>query len=61
MRKIIQKIHFSRLEVGRTTSRWIFWRKSKNQNFAFLKKKKNIFQERLCKRLKNIYFFLNVK
>ena len=27
------------LEVGKTTSKWIFWQKSKNQNFAFLKNK----------------------
>ena len=39
MLKIIQKIHFLYLEVGKTTSRWIFGQKSKNQNFAFLKKK----------------------
>ena len=38
MLKIIQKSHFLYLEVGKTTSRWIFWRKLKNQNFAFLKK-----------------------
>ena len=38
MLKIIQKSHFLYLEVGKTTSGWIFWRKSKNQNFAFLKK-----------------------
>jgi hypothetical protein len=36
-------------------------KKSKNQNFACKKKKSNIFQERLCKRLKNILFFLKVK
>jgi hypothetical protein len=34
--KLSKKLY---LEVGRTTSRWIFWQKSKNQNFAFLKKK----------------------
>ena len=39
MLKIIQKIHFSHLEVGKTTSRWIFWRKLKNQNLGFLRKK----------------------
>ena len=38
MLKIVQKSHFLYLEVGKTTSEWIFWRKSKNQNFAFLKK-----------------------
>ena len=37
MLKIIQKIYFLYLEVGKTTSRLIFWWKSKNQNFAFLK------------------------
>ena len=30
MLRIIQKIHFLYLEVGKTTSRWIFCRKSKN-------------------------------
>ena len=33
-----QKIHFLGLEVEKRTSRLIFWRKSKNQNFAFVKK-----------------------
>jgi hypothetical protein len=36
MCKIIQKIHFLALEVGKTTSRWFFGQKSifeKNQNF----------------------------
>ena len=37
MLKIIQQIHFLYLEIGKTTSRLIFWWKSKNQNFAFLK------------------------
>ena len=57
MLKIIQKNNVLYSEVGKTTSRWIFWRKSKNQNFAFLKKKHfNVFQERMCKRLKKTLF-----
>jgi hypothetical protein len=57
MLKIIQKIHFLYLEVGKTTSRWIFWRKSKNQNFAFLKKKFEYFSRTPVQALEK-YFFI---
>ena len=33
MHKMIQKNDISKLEVAKPTSRWIFWRKSKSQNF----------------------------
>ena len=42
MRKIIQKIDFFALEVVKTTSWWIFWRKSKNQKSRFFE---NFFQD----------------
>ena len=56
MLKIIQKIHFLYLEVGKTTSRWIFWKNRKIKILHFWKENLNIFQERMCKRLK-IFFF----
>jgi hypothetical protein len=46
--KLSKKSHFSYLKVGETTSRWIFWRKSKNQNFAFLKILKCFFFKIAC-------------
>ena len=57
MLKIIQKSHFLYLEVGKTTSGWIFWRKSKNQNFAFLKKKFKYFSRTPVQALEKTFFF----
>ena len=48
MLKIIQQIHFLYSKVGKTTSRWFFWQKSKNQNFAFLKCFLKIFFKNGC-------------
>jgi len=45
MRKIIQKNDFFGLEVVKTTSWWIFWRKSKNQNFRFFEKFFQVFSK----------------
>ena len=59
MLKIIQKRRFLYLEVGKTTSGWIFWRKSKNQNFAFLKKKFKYFSRTPVQALEKT-FFLNL-
>jgi hypothetical protein len=56
MLKIIQKINFLYLEVGKTTSRWMYWQKSKNQNFAFLQKKFKYFSRTAVQALeKNIF------
>ena len=57
MLKIIQKSHFLYLEVGKTTSGWIFWQKSKNQNFSFLKKKIKYFSRTPVQAL-DFFFFL---
>ena len=61
MLKIIQKNHFLYLEVGKTTSGWIFWRKSKNQNFVFLKKKIKHFSRTPVQALEKTFFFKFVK
>ena len=42
-------------------SRWIFWQKSKNQNFTFLKEKKIKYFSRTPVQALEKCFFLNVK
>ena len=48
------------LEVAKTTSRWIFWPKSKNQIFAFFEVfqiwVQHFFKNMSHKRLKNFFF-----
>ena len=63
MFKIIQTIHFLYLDVGKTTSRWTFERKSKNQNVSFnLKKQFQYFSRTHMQALeKKIYFGKFVK
>ena len=56
MLKIIKKFYFLYLEVCKTMSRWIFWRKSGNQNFAFLKKKFKYFSRTPVQALENFFF-----
>ena len=52
---------FLYLEVDKTTSRWIFWRKSKNKNFAFLKKKFKYFSRMPVQAQLEIFFVEFVK
>ena len=56
MLKIIQTIHFLYLKVDKTTSRLIFWQKSKNQNFAFLKKQIKYFSRTPVQALEKHFF-----
>ena len=55
--KIIQKIFFLYWKTGKTTSRWFFWQKLKNQNFAFFKFFCKIFFKNGCASA-SIFFYL---
>ena len=57
MLKIIQKSHFVYLQVGKKTSRLIFWKKSKNQNFTFLKNFSIYFSRAPVQALEKNFFF----
>ena len=61
MLKIIQTIHFLYSELRKTTSIWIFWRKSKNQNFALLKKTIKYFSRTPVQALKKYFVFFKSK
>jgi hypothetical protein len=56
---IFQKNYFLYLEVGKTTSRLIFWWKSKNHNFAFLKLFWKCFSRTPVQALE-FYFFVSI-
>ena len=58
MRKMFQKIHFWALKVAKTTSRWIFWQKSKTQNFGIFDFFKNkLFSRAVLQALEKIFVF----
>ena len=57
LRQIVQKIHFLALEVVKTTFRWIFWRKSKNQKIHIFHLREIIFSRfRIASAWKKFFF-----
>ena len=56
MRQIVQKIHFFALEVVKTTSRWIFWRKKKFQKTQVKNFKFRFFSSSNLQALEKIFF-----
>ena len=61
MRKIIQKIDFFWLEVVKTTSRWLFWPKSKNQKNRFFNLRDTFFSRAVLQALEKKFFFEKMK